>query len=78
MEALGPAQLVFCALVVMAAFAVRGTTGFGGNAIAVPLLTLVLIGARLGGFMAGRINQLLFNCIVGAVLMCSGVVLLFK
>lgn len=42
MEALGPAQLIFCALVVMGAFAVRGTTGFGGNAIAVPLLTLVL------------------------------------
>lgn len=42
MEALGYAQLVFCALVVMIAFAVRGTTGFGGNAIAVPLLTLVL------------------------------------
>lgn len=42
MEALGPAQLVLCALVATAAFAVRGTTGFGGNAIAVPLLTLVL------------------------------------
>jgi hypothetical protein len=42
MEALGPAQLFLCALVVIAAFAVRGTTGFGGNAIAVPLLTLVL------------------------------------
>ena len=42
MEALGPAQIVFCILVVTAAFAVRGTTGFGGNAIAVPLLTLIL------------------------------------
>lgn len=42
MEALSPAQLAFCALVVMLAFAVRGTTGFGGNAIAVPLLTLML------------------------------------
>jgi hypothetical protein len=42
MEALGPAQLVFCIVVVTAAFAVRGTTGFGGNAIAVPLLTLIL------------------------------------
>ena len=42
MEALGPAQLVFCVLAVTAAFAVRGTTGFGGNAIAVPLLTLLL------------------------------------
>jgi uncharacterized membrane protein YfcA len=42
MEALAPVQLVFCALVVTAAFAVRGTTGFGGNAIAVPLLTLML------------------------------------
>lgn len=34
MEALGAAQLVFCGAVVIAAFAVRGTTGFGGNAIA--------------------------------------------
>ena len=42
MEALGPAQIAFCILVVTAAFAVRGTTGFGGNAIAVPLLTLML------------------------------------
>ncbi len=42
MEALGPVQLVYCALVVIAAFAVRGTAGFGGNAIAVPLLTLML------------------------------------
>ncbi|MBX9811475.1 MAG: sulfite exporter TauE/SafE family protein [Burkholderiales bacterium] len=126
MEALAPAQLVFFALVVMLAFAVRGTTGFGGNAIAVPLLTLMLpiqnvvavvtvltilsslghwlrdcpgriallpqkllwplavalplmlIGARLGGLIAGRINQLMFNRIVGAVLLGSGVALLFK
>ncbi len=42
MGTLGFAPLLFCALVVMIAFAVRGTTGFGGNAIAVPLLTLVL------------------------------------
>lgn len=42
MEALGPVQLAYCALVAMAAFAMRGTAGFGGNAVAVPLLTLVL------------------------------------
>ncbi|MCW5604976.1 MAG: sulfite exporter TauE/SafE family protein [Burkholderiales bacterium] len=42
MEALGTPQLVFCALVVMLAFAVRGGAGFGGGAIAVPLLALVL------------------------------------
>lgn len=42
MDALAPAQLVFCALVLVLAFAVRGTAGFGGNAIAVPLLTLML------------------------------------
>jgi hypothetical protein len=41
-------------------------------------LPLILIGSRLGGLTAGRINQLLFNRIVGAVLMCSGVLLLFK
>lgn len=41
MEALGPVQLLFSVLVITAAFAVRGTTGFGGNAIAVPLLTLM-------------------------------------
>lgn len=44
----------------------------------VAALPLMLIGARLGGLMAGRINQMLFNRIVGAVLMCSGVALLFK
>jgi uncharacterized membrane protein YfcA len=42
METLGPLQLVFCALVVTLAFAVRGGAGFGGGAIAVPLLALVL------------------------------------
>lgn len=34
-------QLVFCAVVVTVAFAVRGGAGFGGGAIAVPLLALV-------------------------------------
>lgn len=42
MEGLGFFQLAFAALVVMLAFAVRGTTGFGGGAIGVPLLALVL------------------------------------
>ena len=42
MDALGPLQLIFCALVVTLAFAVRGGAGFGGGAIAVPLLALVL------------------------------------
>lgn len=35
-------SLLFCALVVAAAFAVRGGAGFGGGAVAVPLLALVL------------------------------------
>lgn len=34
--------LVFAALVLVLAYAVRGTAGFGGQAVAVPLLTLVL------------------------------------
>lgn len=42
MERLGALQLVFCAVVVMVAFAVRGGAGFGGGAVAVPLLALVL------------------------------------
>ncbi|HET7597374.1 MAG TPA: sulfite exporter TauE/SafE family protein [Burkholderiales bacterium] len=42
MEALGTSELLFAMVVVTVAFAVRGTTGFGGNAIAVPLLTLIL------------------------------------
>lgn len=42
MESLGLLQWVFAALVVTVAYAVRGTTGFGGQAIAVPLLVLVL------------------------------------
>lgn len=41
METLSILQMVFCAVVIMAAFAVRGGTGFGGGAIAVPLLALV-------------------------------------
>ena len=41
MEVLSDWQLLFCALVVTLAFAVRGGTGFGGGAIAVPLLALV-------------------------------------
>src|SRR5262245_781277 len=35
-------ELVFAALVVTLAYAVRGSAGFGGQAIAVPLLVLVL------------------------------------
>lgn len=38
----GPIELAFAAIVVIAAFAVRGTTGFGGQALAVPLLALIL------------------------------------
>jgi len=41
MESLSEWQLLFCAVVVTVAFAVRGGTGFGGGAIAVPLLALV-------------------------------------
>lgn len=41
MEPLSVLQIVFCVVVVTVAFAVRGGTGFGGGAIAVPLLALV-------------------------------------
>lgn len=41
METLSVLQLLFCVVVVTVAFAVRGGTGFGGGAIAVPLLALV-------------------------------------
>ncbi len=41
METLSLPQIIFCALVIMLAFAVRGGAGFGGGAIAVPLLALV-------------------------------------
>ena len=41
MESLNVLQLVFCVVVVTVAFAVRGGAGFGGGAIAVPLLALV-------------------------------------
>lgn len=41
MESLGPGQILFCVAVVTVAFAVRGGTGFGGGAIAVPMLALV-------------------------------------
>jgi uncharacterized protein len=42
MDALTPWQLAFCAMVVTVAFAVRGGAGFGGGAVATPLLALVL------------------------------------
>lgn len=35
-------EIVFAALVLVVAYAVRGTTGFGGQAIAVPLMALIL------------------------------------
>lgn len=41
MEQLSLWQLLFCVIVVTLAFAVRGGTGFGGGAVAVPLLALV-------------------------------------
>ena len=41
MESLTLAQMAFCLVVITVAFAVRGGTGFGGGAIAVPLLALV-------------------------------------
>ena len=42
MCALSPLDAAFCALVVVAAFAIRGTAGFGGGIVAVPMLALVL------------------------------------
>lgn len=42
MESLGTLELVFAALVLVVAYAVRGGAGFGAQAIAVPLLALIL------------------------------------
>jgi uncharacterized membrane protein YfcA len=42
MSSLGPAELVFAALVLVVAYAVRSSAGFGGQVVAVPLLALVL------------------------------------
>nr|ART90399.1 putative membrane protein [uncultured bacterium] len=42
MEAQTALEIVFAALVLVVAYAVRGTTGFGGQAIAVPLIALML------------------------------------
>jgi uncharacterized protein len=41
-DALGPFELIAAAVALMAAYAVRGTAGFGGQTIAVPLLTLMM------------------------------------
>jgi uncharacterized membrane protein YfcA len=41
-------------------------------------LPFMLIGAQLGGFMAGRVDQVLFNRSVAALLAVSGVALLLK
>jgi uncharacterized membrane protein YfcA len=38
----GPWQLAWCALVVLAAYTLRGATGFGAGVVAIPLLVLVL------------------------------------
>lgn len=42
MDALGPLELIAAAFALMAAYAVRGTAGFGGQTVAVPLLTLLM------------------------------------
>lgn len=42
MGAVSAWQLVFCAITIIGAFTVRGATGFGGGALATPLLALVL------------------------------------
>lgn len=42
MDALGPIELIAASLAVMMAYAVRGTAGFGGQTVAVPLLTLIM------------------------------------
>lgn len=42
MDALGPFELIAAAVAVMGAYAVRGTAGFGGQTIAVPVLTLMM------------------------------------
>ncbi|MDH3287268.1 MAG: sulfite exporter TauE/SafE family protein [Betaproteobacteria bacterium] len=123
MDALGPLELIAAAVALMAAYAVRGTAGFGGQTVAVPLLTLlmpitivvpavtvltvvssivhwlqdwskiawreiarlmpftllgVLIGARLGHYLAARIDQRRFNLGVGVLLMAIGTGLVFK
>jgi len=41
-DALGPLELIAAAVALMAAYAVRGTAGFGGQTVAVPLLTLLM------------------------------------
>jgi len=38
----GPWQLGWCALVIVAAYTLRGATGFGAGVVAIPLLVLVL------------------------------------
>ncbi len=38
----GPWQLAWCALVIVAAYTLRGATGFGAGVVAIPLLVLVL------------------------------------
>lgn len=42
MDALGPFELIAAAIALMVAYAVRGTAGFGGQTVAVPLLTLMM------------------------------------
>lgn len=42
MESLTPVNLIFCGIIVLAAYTVRGIGGFGSGLVAIPLLALVL------------------------------------
>lgn len=41
-ELAGPGALVFCGVVVLAAYMLRGATGFGAGVVAIPMLALVM------------------------------------
>ena len=77
----GYLQILFCALVVMVVFAVRGGTGFGGTAtllLFAAMLPLMWAGTVVGEKLANKISNGAFSEILAVLLLVGGVSLLVK
>jgi len=70
--------LTFQALMRVAGYAQLGFYNGTVALLIVAALPMMLIGARIGNAVAGRIDQYAFNLSVGALLLVSGIALLLK
>lgn len=80
MSTLSAFELAYCALVMLLAYGLRGSTGFGG-AIGMPLLALVLpmlIGIYIGDRIQVNLSEPTFRRIVCVTLFLCGIPLLLK